>query len=179
MSDGGCLFFKCCVFLRQAQMMALCTVWMLALISPCLPWKLTMQRCQVNCLYVLLCPVCPKWTRHIWKMPLIHSTEVVVSPCLTNKLCMLIMIAGMWNQSLLRGLGGRIGLHGSLGSHYSDRWQHGAFINALFLCSEMEFSVRTILGFSCLHFKIYLHLCEMGIACCYHTAALLIFQGYN
>lgn len=59
------LFFKCCGFLRQAQMMALCTVWMLVLKSPFLLWKLTMKRCQVSCLCVLLCSVSPLWARHI------------------------------------------------------------------------------------------------------------------
>lgn len=90
---------------------------------------------------------------------------MVVIPCLTNKLCILIVVAGMWSKSLLRGLGGKTGVDGSLGSHYRDQWQHGTFINVLLLCSGMEFSVRRILGlFSCLHFKMYPRLCEMGIA---------------
>lgn len=101
MNGYSCLFLKCCGFLRQAQRMALCTVWMLALISRCLLWRLTRKRYQVSWAWIVFVSS----GKADWKMSSTDMTEVVVNPSLTKqKKWLRVVITSSWTvkQSVLR-----------------------------------------------------------------------------
>lgn len=102
MNGYSCLFLKYCGFLRQAQRMALCTVWMLALISRCLLWRLTRKRCQVSWACIVFVPSAKAYLEDVFNWYDWGGIESFLNKNKKKRLCVVIMCSWTVKQSVLR-----------------------------------------------------------------------------